>query len=74
MIDLGGNRLTGTIPESLYTLGGSLRVIHSQKHTLTGTILPCIGDLTALEEIKIDENQLSGLIPKQMGNLVSRGM
>ena len=67
-LDLGDNRLTGTIPGGLGNLS-SLTYLDLFRNQLTGEIPSELGNLSNLEVLHISENQLTGPIPPRLGGL-----
>ena len=48
-----------------------VHILLLEQHSLTGTLPPEFGNLTALRRLSIDNNYLGGTIPPQLGNLTS---
>ena len=69
-IDLAGNNLTGTIPESIGKFV-NLNYLYLNNNQLTGTIPESIGNLGNLKGLQLSQNQLTGSIPESIGNLVN---
>ena len=69
-LNLGDNRLRGTIPSELGDLS-SLRELKLPGNQLAGTIPTELGDLSNLRELNLLGNQLTGNIPSELGNLSS---
>ncbi|KAM0954754.1 hypothetical protein ACFX2A_023726 [Malus domestica] len=69
-LDLGYNRLTGKLPDSLGNLK-SLRFLILRFNSFQGSIPKSIGKLKSLEELYISNNQMSGSIPEGLGQLSS---
>ena len=67
-LDLGGNRLSGTIPPQLGNLI-NLEWLALWGNKLSGTIPSELGNLTKLEWLNLSENQFNGTIPSELGNL-----
>lgn len=57
-----GCGLSGTIPDSLYTLS-HLQILDLAGNSLTGQISPSIGGLTELQLLSLGGNELTGPIP-----------
>eukprot|EP00245_Coleochaete_scutata_P015281 TRINITY_DN6749_c0_g1_i15.p1 TRINITY_DN6749_c0_g1~~TRINITY_DN6749_c0_g1_i15.p1 ORF type:complete len:141 (+),score=10.90 TRINITY_DN6749_c0_g1_i15:35-457(+) len=70
-LDLSGNSLTGSIPESLGTesLGSltNLSQLYLYSNNLTGSIPNSLGALSNLDVLLLNENKLSGSIPNSLG-------
>ncbi|CAN6709033.1 unnamed protein product [Malus baccata var. baccata] len=69
-LDLGYNRLTGKLPDSLGHLK-NLRFLILWFNSFQGSIPKSIGKLKSLEELYISNNQMSGSIPEGLGQLSS---
>ncbi|XP_051194444.1 receptor kinase-like protein Xa21 [Lolium perenne] len=67
-LDLGQNRLTGSIPSDISSLA-NLRLLVLEFNNLTGEIPWQIGRLGSLVGLGLGSNQLSGSIPASLGNL-----
>ncbi|GKV31117.1 hypothetical protein SLEP1_g39853 [Rubroshorea leprosula] len=67
-IDLSGNQLSDSIPNSIGQLS-KLRSIYLFGNQLSGNIPDSIGQLSKLESIYLSGNQLSGSIPDSIGQL-----
>jgi Leucine rich repeat/Fibronectin type III domain len=68
LLDLGVNRLSGTIPVQLGNLT-NLQQLDLALNTLTGPIPVELGNLTKLTGLFLDSNGLTGPIPVKLGNL-----
>ena len=60
--DLGGNQITGTLPDSLFELS-DLRSLILFSNQLNGTISSAIEKLDQLNELQLQRNIFSGTIP-----------
>jgi hypothetical protein len=69
-IILPGNRLLGSIPDSLGNLV-NLRALELTGNQLSGSIPDTLGDLVNLQDLHLDFNQLSGSVPDSLGNLMN---
>uniref|UniRef100_A0A1J3K1S0 Receptor-like protein 12 n=1 Tax=Noccaea caerulescens TaxID=107243 RepID=A0A1J3K1S0_NOCCA len=67
-IDFSGNRLRGTIPESIGMLR-ELHLLNLSGNEFTGHIPPSLANLTKLEALDLSRNHLSGQIPPGLGSL-----
>ncbi|MBO1350644.1 MAG: putative Ig domain-containing protein, partial [Hormoscilla sp. GUM202] len=67
-IQLNKNKLSGTIPSSLGSLG-NLQVLDLDSNSLSGTIPSALGNLSNLQYLWLHGNDLSGTIPSALGNL-----
>ncbi|XP_062116780.1 receptor-like protein EIX1 [Humulus lupulus] len=68
-LDLGGNRVSGSIPDWLGQLS-NLKELHLSNNQLNGTITPFIGRLLTLEHLDLSNNKLIGSLPYSLGQLV----
>ena len=79
-LDLGNNRLSGTIPPELGGLPNltSLNLRDNRRYSqesrtfeggLMGSIPPELGSLASLRDLDLSGNQLTGPIPPELGNL-----
>lgn len=66
---LPDNNLDGRLPYEIYQL--PLTFLRVPGNHLSGSIPPTIGDMTDLEEIRLESNQLSGQVPTGIANLSS---
>ncbi|KAL0801897.1 hypothetical protein Bca101_057073 [Brassica carinata] len=66
-ITLGGNKLSGVLPEFLET--HSLEFIDFQDNYIEGSIPRSLGSCKNLMTIIFSRNKLTGLIPPELGNL-----
>lgn len=69
-LDLGFNRLTGSLPDSLGSLK-NLMYLRLWHNYFRGSIPETIGNLSSLRELYLSYNQMSGKIPVSFGELVS---
>ena len=67
-LELGRNRLTGSIPPELGNLA-ALERLELGRNRLTGPIPPELGNLSELGRMYLDGNELTGPIPPELGNL-----
>ena len=73
MLNLYGNRITGSIPEELYSIGG-LEYLVLGRNSLNGTISTGIAQLTHLRSLYLGYNDnIGGSIPSQMMRLSYSG-
>ncbi|XP_058216025.1 receptor-like protein EIX2 [Rhododendron vialii] len=68
IIDLSSNRLSGKIPEQVWSLVG-LHSLNLSRNTLTGKIVQDIGQMEMLESLDLSANRLSGEIPRSLAHL-----
>ena len=69
-LELGGNRLSGTIPPELGDLS-NLEGLWLEVNQLSGPIPPQLGNLSSMWILSLHVNQLSGSIPPQLGNMTN---
>lgn len=69
-INLGGNNLTGTIPNGIGSFP-ELNYLGLWGNAITGNIPPTIGDLSNLVELDLSPNAFTGSIPTEIGNLTN---
>ncbi|KAL3694635.1 hypothetical protein R1sor_008286 [Riccia sorocarpa] len=69
ILDLSGNRFSGSIPTSFSRLT-SLQNLNLNQNKLSGSIPSFIGDLKQLQFLSLANNSFSGPIPPAIGNLV----
>lgn len=67
-LDLSGNSLTGSVPDSLSKLT-RLKRLSLSKNSFSLHIPPSLGSLPLLEELYLDNNQLTGSIPPSLNKL-----
>ena len=67
-LELRGNKLSGSIPESIGNLT-NLQSLSLNLNQLSGSIPSTLGNLSKLTYLDLSENQLSGPIPESIGNL-----
>jgi uncharacterized protein (TIGR02145 family) len=67
---LGGNLLTGNIPQTLGDLA-NLQSLNLNENQLTGSIPSSIGALANLQYLYLWTNHLTGSIPQAIGNLAN---
>jgi len=61
-LDLGGNQITGTLPDSLFELSDLTSLILFSNQ-LNGTISSAIENLDQLNELQLQRNEFTGTIP-----------
>ncbi|XP_003633782.1 receptor-like protein EIX2 [Vitis vinifera] len=69
-LDLGFNKLTGNLPDSLGHLK-NLRYLQLWSNSFRGSIPESIGSLSSLQELYLSQNQMGGIIPDSLGQLSS---
>lgn len=62
-VDLSDNYLNSTIPDCMY-LSKHLEFLDLSWNFLNGTISSSVANLTSLKQFRLDENHISGKIPK----------
>jgi hypothetical protein len=67
-LDLSANLISGSIPDSFYTLS-NLQYLYLSENKLDGVLSPIIDGLTALIDMRIDNNKFSGNIPDELFTL-----
>jgi len=68
-IDLYGNNLTGSLPDSIKYLDKLEKLIVTNNR-LSGQIPAIIGNLTTLRILHLDDNNFTGAIPSELWNLI----
>ena len=69
-LSLGGNNLTGSIPELIWELG-DLATLDLARNALEGRIPWQLGRLRQLRDLLLNDNALEGRLPWQMGTVDS---
>lgn len=69
-LTIGGDSISGPIPEELYGLR-SLLYLHLSNSAFSGTISSRIGLLTLLKELSIANNNIGGSIPGELAKLTN---
>lgn len=64
----GNGKMTGTIPDNLYTLL-QMRSLSLQYNQFDGTLSSSIGQLAQLLKLELQSNRFTGTIPSELGNL-----
>ncbi|XP_057811434.1 probable LRR receptor-like serine/threonine-protein kinase At3g47570 [Salvia miltiorrhiza] len=70
-IGVGGNKLRGSLPDSIANLSTRLSMLHIEHNRIYGRIPIGIGNLIGLTSIDISYNDLHGPIPTTIGKLSS---
>lgn len=68
ILELGMNKLTGSIPNDLLGLG-SLTELHLDYNYLTSSVPWDIGNLDSLVKLALSDNELSGYVPNSLVDL-----
>jgi Leucine-rich repeat (LRR) protein len=68
-IDLSGNKLRGTIPESMGYYFSKLSSLNLAYNRLSGSIPSSLGHLSQLQTLALNNNQFNGSIPSSIGNI-----
>jgi Leucine-rich repeat (LRR) protein len=68
-INLNGNNLTGSLPNSIENLDKLEELIVTNNH-LSGQIPAILGNLSTLKVLHLDDNDFSGAIPAELWNLI----
>ncbi|XP_059431085.1 receptor-like protein 33 [Corylus avellana] len=69
-LDLSNNFFSGTIPQCLIEMSGSLNVINLRKNNLIGIIPDAFPDNCGLQTLSLNKNQLEGGLPKSLANCI----
>ncbi|KAJ0977192.1 hypothetical protein J5N97_012666 [Dioscorea zingiberensis] len=67
----GVNRLSGTIPEQLFSSNMQLIHVLFDNNNLSGEIPSTLGLVKTLEIVRLDRNKLTGNVPSNVNNLTS---
>lgn len=65
-LDVGLNRFTGRIPDSIGNLSSQLNFFFADRNHLTGELPATMSNLSSLNMIDFSENQLSSTIPRSI--------
>ncbi|CAN6468456.1 unnamed protein product [Victoria cruziana] len=63
------NRLSGTVPPTLFSPQMVLKHILFDGNNFSGPIPPTIGDIITLEALRLDRNSFDGTVPASLGDL-----
>ncbi|KAI7738588.1 hypothetical protein M8C21_014574 [Ambrosia artemisiifolia] len=66
---VGGNKLSGAIPEQLFHPNMKLIHLLFENNQLTGPIPDTLGLVTSLEVVRLDRNSLTGNVPSNINSL-----
>ncbi|KAL8481226.1 hypothetical protein ACS0TY_027670 [Phlomoides rotata] len=69
-LEISGNPLNGILPTSIGNLSTSLQYIYASRCNIKGVIPSEIGNLSSLIALELSENQMTGFVPRRMGNLM----
>ncbi|KAL8484712.1 hypothetical protein ACS0TY_027130 [Phlomoides rotata] len=69
-LEISDNPLDGILPTSIGNLSTSLQYIFASGCNIKGVIPSEIGNLSSLILIALGENQMTGFVPRRMGNLM----
>ncbi len=72
-LNLSNNKLTGTLPESIWGLTELESLDFNFNFNLTGTISSDIGNLTKLKLLRLTNNGLSGTFPPEVFTITALG-
>lgn len=67
-LELAGNLLSGTLPETISNLS-SLQVLDLSTNQITGQLPSILGNMATLRQLELFGNQFSGTIPAELANL-----
>lgn len=68
VLRLDDNKLSGSLPDSLYNLTG-LTELYLHENQFSGTLSPEIAKLSQLQHLFLGHNAFSGTLPDEIGNL-----
>lgn len=64
-----GNCITGNLDISLCALPPSISAVHAARNSIAGTLPLCLGKMSELRTLNLDENSLTGSIPSYVSEL-----
>jgi hypothetical protein len=71
VLDLGVNKLQGTLPSEIYSIGSSLTFLNLGVNNFEGSISSQFGNLLRLQTLVFFFTQLTGTIPTELGQLTA---
>jgi hypothetical protein len=69
-LDIHGNRLSGQIPEEIYSLN-SLKELSLHDTNVTGSLSASVANLSGLEVLSLGDTLMGGPIPEQLFDLIN---
>ncbi|XP_015876724.3 receptor-like protein EIX2 [Ziziphus jujuba] len=71
VVDLGGNKLTGRIPEWIGKRLSKLIILRLRQNEFNGSLPSSLCNLPALQNLDLSHNRVSGLLPQCLNNLTA---
>ncbi|CAL9002863.1 unnamed protein product [Prunus brigantina] len=70
VLDLSNNSLSGTIPQCLIAISGTLAVLNLRRNNLSGTIPDKFPESCSFKTLDLNGNQIGGQFPKSLANCI----
>ncbi|XP_021827851.1 receptor-like protein 12, partial [Prunus avium] len=68
VLDLSNNSLSGTIPQCLIAISGTLAVLNLRRNNLSGTVPDQFAERCSFKTLDLNGNQIGGQFPKSLAN------